>query len=135
MDITKDNIADLAPKVMSMLEEWKLKPEYVLRMMGLEDLAKPRDLVRFRSKEKTFPFSTDIVERFEQIIGIYDALHTSHPHSRDMRSLWLRRGHRRFNKVSPLALMLADGTDGMIRVHIELDCSYGWSLTDGATKS
>ena len=129
MDVTKENISDLAPSIMSMLEEWKLKPEYVLRMLGVEGLAKPRDLNRFRSKEKAFPYSEDIAERFRQIVGIYEALHTSHPHSRDMRALWLRRGHRRFNKVSPMALMLADGVDGMVRVHIELDCSYGWSLS------
>ncbi len=134
MEITQETIADLAPQVMNMLEEWKVTPKYCLDLMGVGELAKPRDLVRFRDKSKAFPFSQDIAERFEQIIGIYEALHTAHPHSRDMRSLWLRRKHRRFNKSSPMALMLSDGLQGMVRVHIELDCSYGWSLNEAQVK-
>ncbi len=135
MDITKETISDLAPRIMTILEEWKLSQEYIVRMMGVEELVKPRDLVKFRQKTISFPFSSEIAERFEQIIGIYDALQTSHPHSREMRLMWLRRKNRRFNKVSPMAIMLADGLDGMFRVHIELDCSYGWSLNDDSSKT
>ncbi len=130
MDITEENISDVAPQIITILEEWKLSREYIVRLMGVEELAKPRDLVRFRQKAVPFPFSAEIADRFEQIVGIHGALQTSHPHSREMRLMWLRRKNRRFNKISPMAIMLEDGLDGMYRVHIELDCSYGWSLNE-----
>lgn len=79
MDITEHNIFDITAHVMGVLDEWNLQPGQIIRLLGLEGQAKSRDLRKFRSKSKSFPFSADIVERIEHISGIVEALQTTHP--------------------------------------------------------
>ena len=130
MNVTEQNILELTPHIIGLLDSWQLPPEQIAVLLGLEGQLSSRDFRKFRSKSAALPFSEDLAERVEHITGIIEALTTAYPHSREMRVLWLRRPLGRFDKAMPLAVMLNEGIDGLVRVRIEVDCAYGWSLSD-----
>ena len=134
MDLTEQNISEITPHIIGLLDEWKLTPEQIFRLLGLEGQLSSRDLRKFRTKSAALPYSTDLAERIEHIVGIVDALQTTYPRNAEMRTMWLYQPHRRFDKIKPMAIMLEEGLDGLIRVRIEVDCAYGWSLTDNPSK-
>lgn len=129
MRVTEQNLAEATPHIIGLLDEWKLSPEQIIGILGLEGQVVARDLRKFRCAHKGLPFSEDLADRIEHIAGITEALQTSFPHNREMRTLWLRQPHRRFQKMRPLAVILKEGLEGLIRVRIEVDCAYGWSLS------
>ena len=126
MKVTQDNIHELTPQVIAVLDDWQLSPEQSLNILGLEETAKTRDLRKFRSKAKALPFSEELAERVEHIAGIVDALRTSFPFSAEFRAMWLRQKHRRFDEQPPLKVMLTEGLAGLVKVRVEVDCAYGW---------
>lgn len=131
MEVTEQNIVDITPHVIGLLDEWRLPPEQIVYLLGLEGQIKPRDLRKYRARSKSLPFSEDLAERIEHIAGIVDALRTTHPFYPDARTKWLRKPHKRFAHNAPLAVMLNEGLDGLIRVRVEVDCAYGWSQSEG----
>ena len=52
-----------------------------------------------------------------------------------MAKKWLQTPHRRFNKRTPIEIMLDEGLGGLIAVRADLDCAYAWSLTEPDRKS
>ena len=60
---------------------------------------------------------------------IADALRTTYPRNPRMSGRWVRQGHRRFGRRSPLSMILRDGESGLIAVLSELDCTFSWDLT------
>ncbi len=130
MQVTEQNITRITPHIIGLLDEWKLAPEQILAVLGLEGEVSKRDLRKYRSRSRALPFSSELGERIEHISGITDALQTSFPHNSEMRIRWLRQPHRRFQGERPLAVILNEGLDGLVRVRIEVDCAYGWSLSD-----
>jgi uncharacterized protein (DUF2384 family) len=135
MQVTEQNISDITPHIIGLLDEWKLTPEQILILLGLDEQVTTRDLRKFRSRSKALPYSDELAERIEHISGITDALQTTFPHNSEMRIMWLRKPHKRFQKARPLALILDEGLDGLIKVRIEVDCAYGWSLSEPSPKS
>ncbi len=131
MKITPDNISELTPQVIAMLDSWGLSSAQMLTVLGLSDTVKPRDLRKFRARAKPLPFSSELAERVEHIAGIIDALRTSFPFSAEFRSMWLYQKHRRFNQRQPLAVILSEGLPGLIKVRVEVDCAYGWRCLEG----
>ena len=126
MKVTQDNIGELTPYVMEVLDGWQRSAEQSLQLLGLTDKASPRDLRKFRAKAAPLPFSEELAERIEHIAGILDALRTSYPFGGEYRARWLYQNHRRFNQQPPLKIMLTEGLSGLIRVRTELDCAFGW---------
>ena len=61
---------------------------------------------------------------------ITDALRTTFPFSSQMRVMWLQKPHRRFQKRTPLSVMLDEGADGLQKVRVEVDCTYGYAIND-----
>ena len=130
MDLTEQNISEVTPHIIGLLDEWKLTPEQIFRLLGLEGQLGSRDLRKLRTKSASLPYSTELAERIEHIVGIVGALQTAYPRNAEMRTLWLYQPLRRFDKATPMAVMLKDNLDGLIKVRIEVDCAYGWSLND-----
>ena len=135
MQVTEQNILEITPHVIGLLEQWNLTPEQIYALLGLEGDVKSRDMRKFRSNSKALPWSKELAERIDHISGIADALQTTFPHNSEMRALWLRQPHRRFAKAKPLAVMLNEGMDGLVKVRIEVDCAWGWSLSGGGSDS
>lgn len=117
--------------VMAYLDSWKLSAEQILAILGLTDTVKKRQLQGYRMGDRAFPVSDDLMVRIDHIIGIADALRTTFPFSDKMRLMWLRKPHRRFSKNTPLSVIMADeGTNGLMRVRVEVDCAYGYKISE-----
>ena len=54
---------------------------------------------------------------------------TTYPMNPRMSGRWVRQGHRRFGRRTPLSIILNDGESGLIAVLAELDCTFSWDLT------
>ena len=129
-NVTIDNIGELTPHVMEMLDDWKLNTEQIMVLLGLVGKIRSRQLQKYRHDRNAFPFDSSIAQRIDHLVGISDALRTTFPFSEQMRILWLRKPHRRFRKISPLKVMLDEGISGLMRVRIEVDCAYGWAISE-----
>lgn len=130
-DYSKEDMLSLTQGVMSYLDGWKLSSEQALALLGLSEASKSRHLNSFRTGDRAFPETDDLLIRIDHIIGIADALRTTFPFSDKMRLLWLRKPHRRFKKNTPLAVIMADDTpNGLMKVRMEVDCNYGYSISE-----
>ncbi len=112
------------------MDEWKISAEEMLTILGLDEEVRPRHLQQYRQGDKAFPQTAEMMDRIDHIVGIADALRTTFPFSSQMRVMWLRKPHRRFQRREPLAVMLDEGVDGLMRVRIEVDCAYGYAIND-----
>ena len=130
-DYSTDDLKTLTQGVMRYLDGWNLSAEQMLAILGLTEVAKKRHIQSYRMGEKAFPESSDLMIRVDHIIGIADALRTTFPFSEKMRLQWLRKPHRRFKKNTPLAVIMSDDTaNGLMKVRIEVDCSYGYTISE-----
>jgi hypothetical protein len=123
-------MAGLTQAVIYHLDEWKISAEDMLRLLGLPEEVRPRHMQQYRQGDKVFPQTEDILHRIDHVVGIADALRTTFPFSNQMRLMWLQKPHRRFQKRPPLTVMLDEGTDGLMKVRIEVDCAYGYAIND-----
>lgn len=122
--------SDLTRAVMRYLDTWQLSPEQVIRLLNLPESVRTRHLSHFRSGIKAFPDNKDTWVCVDHIIGICDALRTTFPFSDDMRTSWIRKPHRRFKQQTPLAVMLNEGVSGLLKVRIDIDCAFGWKISE-----
>lgn len=114
---------DITRGVMSMLDSWGLHAD---EMMALLDMpGKARHFAQYRYN-KPLPDTPDIMKRVEYLIRIDDALRTSYPTNPSMGKRWLRQRSHKFNKHSPLSMMMGDGEQGLIYVLSRLDCTFAW---------
>jgi uncharacterized protein (DUF2384 family) len=133
MEVTPHNILELTPVVMAVLDRWRLNDSAICRLLGIDADTRSRELRKFRQNLKGLPFSDETAARIGHICGIDEALRTAFPHSDQMSALWLRQPHRRFDRQKPIQVMLDEGVDGLMQVHVEVDCAYGWTLTETET--
>lgn len=129
-DFSNEEMSALTQAVVTHMDEWKIGAEEMLNILGMEDDAKPRHLNSYRQGAKSLPQNTDVLKRIDHIVGISDALRTTFPFSSQMRVMWLQKPHRRFQKRTPLSVMLDEGVNGLQKVRIEVDCSYGYAIND-----
>ncbi|EIJ33045.1 antitoxin Xre/MbcA/ParS toxin-binding domain-containing protein [Thiothrix nivea] len=120
----------LTQAVVRHMDEWNISGEEMLLILGLDSEVRPRHLAMYRNGDKAFPQTPEMLNRIEHIVGIADALRTTFPFSSQMRVLWLRKPHRRFQRRTPLAVMLEEGADGLMKIRIEVDCAYGYAIND-----
>ena len=128
-DLSDDELRLLGQVVIRHLDDWELDGEQSLRLLGLENELRPRQLVAVRHGDRLLPRNADLMVRIDHLVGIADALRTTFPFSSQMRLLWLRKPHRRFQRRQPLDVML-EGLNGLTKVRVEVDCSYGYAIND-----
>jgi len=130
-EYSTDELLQLTQGVMGYLDGWQLSAEQMIAVLGLSDDAKNRHLQGFRMGERAFPESSELMIRIDHIIGIADALRTTFPFSDKMRLMWLRKPHRRFRKNTPLAVIMHDDSpNGLLKVRMEVDCAYGYAISE-----
>lgn len=122
-------LAEVTRAVMGLLDSWQLETREIQSVLCLPDNMKARALNKFREGSDVFPDDPVILRRARYLLRIADALRTSYPLNPRMSGRWVRQGHRRFGRRSPLSIMLNDGESGMIAVLAELDCTFSWDLT------
>lgn len=129
-EFTNEQMTALTQAVVTHMDEWKISAEEILSVLGVSDEAKPRHLTSYRQGAKSLPQKGDVLKRIDHIVGISDALRTTFPFSSQMRVMWLQKPHRRFQKRTPLGVMLDEGVNGLQKVRIEVDCTYGYAIND-----
>lgn len=117
-------------QALSQLADWQLSAEEVVNLLGLPEEIKARHLPSYLKGERKLPDSAELQARLEHIGGISEALTTTFPFSAQMRLMWLRRPHRRFQQRTPLAVMLEEGIDGLQKVRMDVDCAYSYAIAD-----
>lgn len=117
-------------QALSQLADWQLSAEDVVNLLGLPEEIKARHLPSYLKGERKLPVSAELQARLEHIGGISEALTTTFPFSAQMRLMWLRRPHRRFQQRTPLAVMLEEGIDGLQKVRMDVDCAYSYAIAD-----
>ncbi len=129
-EFTHEQMTALTQAVVTHMDEWKISAEEMLSVLGLSDEAKTRHLNAYRQGSKSLPQESDVLKRIDHIVGISDALRTTFPFSSQMRVMWLQKPHRRFSKRTPLGVILDEGVNGLQKVRIEVDCTYGYAIND-----
>jgi hypothetical protein len=108
---------------MNLLESWGLHADEMLALLKID--SKPRQLAKYRYSTP-FPNEPGLMRRIEYLIRIDDALRTTYPTNPTMGKRWLRQRNHKFNRHSPLAMMMDDGEQGLAYVLSRLDCTYAW---------
>jgi hypothetical protein len=127
-EISVEDRIELARAVVAIMDEWGVAAGDQLAILGFPEDTPPRKLRLYRD-ETPLPDDAGILQRVEHVIHIADALRTTYPVSRNMRSMWMHRPVRRLRSRTPVSIMVEDGLDGIIRVRSHLDCSYMWDAT------
>lgn len=130
-DYSSEELKFLTQGVMTYLDSWELSSEQIVSILGLQNLIKTRQLQSFRAGSRVFPESPEILIRVDHIIGIADGLRTTYPLSDQMRQIWLTKPHRRFQRNSPLSVMLNDASpNGLLKIRMEVDCNYAYAISE-----
>jgi hypothetical protein len=116
---------------MNMFESWGLQTEEMMALLNLE--GKARHFAQYRYNTP-FPDEPGLMRRIEYLVRIDDALRTTYPTNPTMGKRWLRQRNHKFNRHSPLAMMIGDGERGLAYVLSRLDCTYAWEQS-GSTPS
>jgi hypothetical protein len=122
-------LSDITQAVMGLLDAWQLDTREIQGVLSLPDTVRTRALNKFREGTAVLPDDPAILRRAGYLLRISDALRTTYPLNPRMAGRWVRQGHRRFGRRSPLSIILRDGESGLIAVLSELDCTFSWDLT------
>jgi hypothetical protein len=120
---------------MNLLDSWKLDTREIQAVLSLQQNVRARALNKFRDGSDVFPDDPKVLRRAGYLLRISDALRTAYPMNPRMSGRWVRQGHRRFGRRTPLSIILSDGESGMIAVLSELDCTFSWDLTGSTANS
>ena len=127
---SNEEMQKISVMIVSYLDSWNVKDEYILSILGLPKETKVRLLQQVRKGSKMLPQTDELLRRIEHVVGITEALRTTFPFSESMRIKWLHRPHRRFQKQAPLMVILKEGLKGLQRIRVEVDCSYSWTINE-----
>lgn len=120
---------DITQAVMALLDSWQLDTREIQAVLSLPETMRARALNKFREGTDALPEDPTVLRRAGYLLRISDALRTTYPLNPRMSGRWVRQGHRRFGRRSPLSIILRDGESGLIAVLSELDCTFSWDLT------
>lgn len=125
-----EEMVSITKTVMRYLDAWKLSSEEIVSLLGIDKKMRTRHLQAFRAGSKVLPQEKEIIQRVEHVAGIVEALRTAYPMSAPIRAQWLHKSCRRFQGKTPLSVIMEEGMNGLIKVRIEVDCAYGWKLSE-----
>jgi hypothetical protein len=124
---------DVTQAVMALLDSWQLDTSEIQNVLSLPANVRTRALNKYREGADCLPEDPKVLRRARYLLRIADALRTTYPLNPKMSGRWVRQGHRRFGRRSPLSIILRDGESGLIAVLSELDCTFSWDLTGSKT--
>jgi hypothetical protein len=135
MSDNQQALTDITRMVMQLLDNWKLETAQMQALLCMPKEVRSRSFHKFREGQMTFPDDANVLRRASYLLRISDALRTTYPRNPEMSGRWIRQGHRRFGKRTPLTIMLEGGEGGLIAVLSELDCTFSWDLTGSTAAS
>ncbi len=133
MSTQQQALGDITIAVMALLDSWKLDSAEIQAVLSLSEKVRARALNKYREGTEVLPDDPAVLRRAGYLLRISDALRTTYPLNPRMSGRWVRQGHRRFGRRSPLSIILRDGESGLIAVLSELDCTFSWDLTGSTT--
>ena len=131
--LTPEERLSITRHVMALCGDWGLGASDILALLALPATVKARHVARFVDQE-AFPDDALVNRRLGYLTRIEQALGTYFPRNPEMRSLWVKRGNRRFGSRPPLAVMIEDGEGGLVAVLAHLDCTFAWDETGSKTE-
>jgi len=123
--MSEDDFSTLTRLIMTILDEWGLDAAAQLKVLNLPEKTPTRALRKYRDGAP-FPKTPEVYERLEHIIGIFEALRTSYPHSKQMAMIWMNKCNKHFVTRPPIAVISEDGLQGLVQVRAHLDCTFDW---------
>lgn len=124
-NMTADEQILFTKDIMTILDGWGMSAADIVFILALPEKTPTRALRRYR-ENTAFPFTADVDERLEHILGITDALRTSYPHNPNMASMWIRQKNTKLNNERPLEIIIEQGLQGLVKIRQHVDCSYDW---------
>ncbi len=118
----------MAAFILDMFKQWQVSLEDQRSLLGLPETIRKRHMHKL-GEEIPLPEDAEVIERAEHLLGIADALRTYFPNSSHARSRFIRSHSKKFQKRTPLQIMVDDGLSGLIRIRSHLDCTYAWDLS------
>jgi hypothetical protein len=128
-ELQQQALSDITQAVMGLLDSWELDTREIQGVLCLPETMRARALNKLREGTDVLPDDPVVLRRASYLLRISDALRTTYPRNPRMAGRWVRQGHRRFGRRSPLSIILNDGESGLIAVLSELDCTFSWDLT------
>ena len=123
--MTEEEKLVLTKHIMDVLDSWGMSAAEIIVILALPEKTPTRALRRYR-ENTAFPFSSEVEERLEHILGITDALRTSYPHNPNMASMWIRQNNKKLNNRVPISIIIENDLQGLIDIRKHVDCSYDW---------
>ncbi|HED35432.1 MAG TPA: DUF2384 domain-containing protein [Gammaproteobacteria bacterium] len=123
----------LTQKIMNSLDEWGLSAADQVLVLNLPEGTRSRKLRAYHD-DTPLPKDDNVEFRAVRLLGIIDALRTTYPKNEMMGGRWMKAPHRRFQKRTPIQVMLEEGDTGVNTVLAELDCAYAWELSASQAK-
>jgi hypothetical protein len=127
-ELTLEERFALTRRTMNLLEDWGLAARDISSILDLPEGVKARHVSRFK-EEEPFPDEPQVYRRVAYLMRIEESLHTYFPRNPEMRSLWVKRGNKKFGRRAPIAVMVEDGESGLVNVLSHLDCTFAWDMT------
>ncbi|MGB1110020.1 MAG: MbcA/ParS/Xre antitoxin family protein [Gammaproteobacteria bacterium] len=127
-EMNPDQQMSLTREVMSLLFGWGLSGSEIVVILGLPEGSRAR-IVRRLGEDQALPVDDTVQTHVTHLMGIGDALRTTHPRSPQMRDRWMRQPCRQFRGKSPVQVMVEEELNGLLRVRRHLDCAFGWDET------
>jgi uncharacterized protein (DUF2384 family) len=115
--------------IIGILDSWGLSDSQQLVVLGLPDGTPVRAVRRYRD-QTALPDDEGVMQRVEHVAGIAEALRTTFPRNANMGPQWMREPHRRFDRRSPLQIIVEGGLSGLIAVRAHLDCAFAWQKSE-----
>ena len=128
-DVRQQTLLELTRAVVRMMESWGLGTEQMSAALALPEQAGAATFHRYREGQESLPDEANVLRRAQYMLRISDALRTTYPRNPEMAAHWIRRGHRRMGRRTPLDVILAGDEAGIISVLSELDCTFSWDMT------
>lgn len=123
---SREQRIELSRSIIALLDDWGLSAAEQVAILGLPSGTRPGVIRQFR-QNTPLPADALVDERIEHLVGIAEALRTSHPLNAAMDAIWLNKTNYRLDNRTPLAVMVEDGLRGIILVRAQLDCAFDWS--------
>ncbi len=114
---------------MFVLDSWKLNAEAQIRLLGLPQETRSRQIKKFQNGA-VLPEDELVSNHVEHLLGIAAALSTSYPANPGYGAIWVKQKNRKLRNHTPLDCMINDGLAGMVRVRSHLDCAWSWRVND-----
>ncbi len=116
---TESDRSILAKMIVKLFENWQLKTEDQLSLLGLPASNKAT-LAHYRKGKPLAP-NRDLLERVSILLGIHKSLRLLFPHNRELAYAWMSTHNRAFEGLTPIETIGQRGFYGLLMIRTYLN--------------